>query len=277
MMQGLFQVARLLDFDLRVTGMQLSTPQNAKVTFDRPLAVFVGHDRREQAAVNTCLQSIAETTGVPTVAYPLVLDELRQLGLYNREVRKGPGGISIDAIDGRPFSTDFSFSRFLAPSLGRLIGGHDFALFMDCDMLVTRSFGELIKIVDLTKAVSCVQHDHAVRDRSLKMDGQLQQAYPRKNWSSFMLFNLRHPALQALTPAVVNKAKGSYLHGFEWVADDLIGALPHEWNHLVNYTLPAVIHYTEGGPWFEDYQSVPWAAEWTACRDRFEAARKREG
>jgi hypothetical protein len=268
-----FRVQRLLDVEYRFGGQPINSPLQARVTADRPLGVFVGHDRREEVAVEVCMQSIAETTTIPTVCYPLVMAELRQLGLYDRKVAPGPGGTRIDAIDGRPFSTDFSFSRFLVPALGIAGHSHDLAIFMDCDMLVTRSFKELLGYLDLSKAVSVVQHDHAVQDNSTKMDGQIQQAYQRKNWSSFMVFNLRHIALRALTPAYVNKARGSTLHQFDWLADDEIGWLPPEWNHLVGYTRPAVIHYTEGGPWFPDYQDVPWAREWLACRERLEQER----
>ena len=89
------------------------------------------------------------------------------------------------------------------------------------------------------------------------MDGAVQTVYPRKNWSSLMLFNCDHPAVRSLTPDVVNRESGAYLHRMQWVADEDIGALPVEWNWLEGWNekpaqgTPKVVHFTRGGPWFE--------------------------
>ena len=68
------------------------------------------------------------------------------------------------------------------------------------------------------------------------MDGAVQTAYPRKNWSSLMLFNCDHPSVKALTPEVVNRENGAYLHRLQWAEDSDIGALPVEWNWLEGWT-----------------------------------------
>ena len=100
------------------------------------------------------------------------------------------------------------------------------------------------------------------------MQGQAQTVYPRKNWSSFILWNCGHPANRLLQPSVVNTSPGSFLHQFQWLGDHEIGEVPKEWNHLAGYDdhRPAsdlsAIHYTSGGPWFERYLHCQYAAEW---------------
>jgi hypothetical protein len=75
-----------------------------------------------------------------------------------------------------------------------------------------------------------------------------------------------------LTPEYVNSASGLELHQFKWLqGDDLIGALPDRWNHLVGYNPPrrdaALVHYTLGGPYFDEYRSCEYSKEWFAERD----------
>jgi hypothetical protein len=107
------------------------------------------------------------------------------------------------------------------------------------------------------------------------MDGKEQAHYPRKNWSSFMLFNCDHPDVRALTPAVVNTVSPAYLHRFEWVRDHShIGALDLDWNFLVGEyakpeRTPRVLHYTIGGPWFEDWRNCDYADLWLHERDLY--------
>lgn len=60
---------------------------------------------------------------------------------------------------------------------------------------------------------------------------------------------------------------GIDLHRFTWLHDSQIGELPVEWNFLVGeYELPekvpANIHWTLGGPWFEEYRNAPYAGLW---------------
>jgi hypothetical protein len=107
------------------------------------------------------------------------------------------------------------------------------------------------------------------------MDGKPQSAYPRKNWSSFMVLNCDHPDVRALTPDVVNSAPPAYLHRFEWISDDSdIGELELNWNFLEGeYSrpeqTPAVIHYTNGGPWFEEWQNCDYADLWIKERNLY--------
>jgi hypothetical protein len=183
---------------------------------------------------------------------------LRELGLYTR-----PHDVNS--------STEFSLTRFLTPYIAAQDG---WVIFSDCDFLYTCDVHDVLTGLDTSKALYCVQHDYTPAHH-VKMDGKQQTVYPRKNWSSFMVFNCSHPDVQALTPAVVNAATPAYLHRFEWVRDDAaIGALGLEWNFLEGeYAkpdhVPRVIHFTNGGPWFDEWQDCDYADLWRNERDLF--------
>jgi len=163
-------------------------------------------------------------------------------------------------------STDFSFSRFLTPYLSGFSG---WSVFMDCDMLMLDDIANLFALRDERYAVMVVKHNHVPREERKFLD-QPQTAYQKKNWSSVMLFN--NAQCRALSPEYVNKASGLELHQFKWLGDDeLIGAIPERWNHLVGYNAPrrdaALVHYTLGGPYFEEYRNCEYAEEWRRERD----------
>lgn len=151
-----------------------------------------------------------------------------------------------------PQSTDFAISRFFVPILAH----SGWALFTDCDVVFMRDPHELFVHCDPSKAVMVVKHP-ALEDTTSKMDGQVQQRYHRKNWSSVIWWNLDHPANRRLNLTTLNQWPGRDLHAFGWLADSEIGELPAEWNWLVNVrpkpALPAIAHYTQGGPWFKTW------------------------
>jgi lipopolysaccharide biosynthesis glycosyltransferase len=160
-------------------------------------------------------------------------------------------------------STDFSFSRFLTPYLSDYSG---WSIFMDCDMVMREDIANLWALRDEHYAVMVVKHQHDPKDTT-KFLGQPQTAYAKKNWSSVILFN--NPLCTALTPDYVNHASGLELHQFKWLeSDDLIGELPRHWNHLVEVNDPdptvALVHFTEGGPYFQEYQNCEHAENWRA-------------
>lgn len=233
------------------------------------LRVYIGWDQREDLAWRVCASSLVRRTSIDLEIRRLDLHELLTAGLYWRNWHRD-GHVMVDDQDGRPFSTQFAFSRFLVPALCRRDGFHGWALFCDCDMLFTRDIAELLPLLDPAYALMCVQHQQAVAaGGGLKMDGQVQQGYPRKNWSSFMLFNMADGAHDILTAERVNSESGRWLHGLSWLEDRQIGALPEEWNWLEGYNMarapddpPAVIHYTRGGPWFEAWRDVAFAQLW---------------
>ena len=217
------------------------------------IRIYVGFDAVETASYHVLAHSIQARASEPVSIAPLMLSQLK--GVMTRERHELQ-------------STDFSFSRFLVPYL---CGYEGWALFMDCDMLVLDDMAELWKLRDDNFAVQVVKHDHVPKEKT-KFLGQKQTKYEKKNWSSVMLFN--NQKCKALTKDYVNEATGLDLHRFNWLGDDgLIGDIPHRWNHLVGYdkTVPvdevSNLHYTIGGPYFDDYKDTDYAAEWFAERD----------
>lgn len=223
-----------------------------------PVKVFVGYDSREDIAWQVCRHSLLRHSDENIEVIPLRQSALRELGLYTRPLDTGA-------------STEFSLTRFLTPYLAAQRG---WVIFCDCDFLFTTDIRNVLQGLDPAKAVYCVQHDY-VPAHQVKMDGKRQATYPRKNWSSFMIFNCDHPDVRALTPAVVNSVTPAYLHRFEWVADDeAIGSLEIDWNFLegeyaMPRTTPRVIHYTNGGPWFEQWQNCDYADLWLHERNLY--------
>lgn len=227
------------------------------------LKVFVGYDGREKVAYEVLKHSIEKNTTADVKVIPLYHKELRKQGYFKRPwVTEALTGNHQDLMDGRPFSTEFSHSRFLVPELMKFKG---WALFMDCDMIVRCDIKELFDLFDDKFAVMCVKHRQEVK-KSTKMDGSPQQAYYRKNWSSFVAWNCGHPANKQITKDVVNTATGSYLHGFTWLQDHQIGSLPDYYNWIEGCSRgmehPRIIHYTEGGPWFHGKKEIMYAQQW---------------
>lgn len=228
------------------------------------LTCYIGYDSREIDAFRVAKKSLLRHSSIPVLIGYLMLSILRQNGVYTRPHRLINGQM-IDGIDGRPFSTQFAFSRFLVPYLQEYKG---WAIFCDCDFLFTGDIAELIPLLDDTKAVMVVKHDH-IPSETVKMDGQAQQAYPRKCWSSFIAWNCAHPSNRGLGIRAVNTQSGRWLHGFSWLSDDEIGELPQTWNWLAGVSkplpeTPKAIHFTLGTPDLEGYENSPYADLWRA-------------
>jgi lipopolysaccharide biosynthesis glycosyltransferase len=224
------------------------------------MKIFVGYDPREDIAYRVCEYSIkARSQGVEVI--PLKQSELREAGIYTRE----PDTLS---------STEFTFTRFLVPHLTEYTG---WAIFCDCDFLFQCDVEEIFKQAQDQYAVMCVQHDYTPPEGD-KMDGCKQLPYPRKNWSSLILWNCGHPANRALTPEAVSSEQhtGQFFHRFQWLPDDLVGPITHEYNWLVNWYhepedgRPKAIHYTEGGPWFDNYKFCEYGYQWAEEKNRYE-------
>jgi lipopolysaccharide biosynthesis glycosyltransferase len=220
---------------------------------DAPFRVFIGWDQREPIAYDVAKFSLERRASIPIEVTPIKLSELRERKLYWRPQ---------DPLA----TTDFTYSRFLTPALA---GYKSWALFCDCDFLFLGDIAGLAEYTKTPKAVFCVQHDYTPKDTT-KMDGKPQTAYPRKNWSSLMLFNCDHPSVKTLTPEVVNTQTGAYLHRMQWAKDEDIGALPVTWNWLEGWNekpaqgTPNVVHFTRGGPWFPGWQNVDYGDLWRA-------------
>jgi hypothetical protein len=211
----------------------------------QPLRIFVGWEPREALAYHVFAHSILRRASIPVAITPIMQGQLRGNDLYWREK---------DAHA----ATEFSLTRFLVPALADYRG---LAIFADCDMLMQADIAELVEIAEEQRllhgdgpAVLVAKHDYVPKS-AIKMDGQVQTAYPMKNWSSFMVMDAAK--CRMLTPRYVNAATPADLHRFVWLGDhrhELVGDLPLDWNWLVSEYLenPSAknLHYTLGGPWF---------------------------
>lgn len=233
------------------------------------IPVYIGWDPREDLAYQVCSSSLRRHATQPLYIKKISAYDLSwpgQDGVYTRDWYQR-GTQKYDKIDGKPFSTDFSFARFMVPTLMQYEG---WALFHDCDFYWRDDVSKLWSLRDDDYAVMVVKHDYRPRD-AVKMDGQKQEPYPRKNWSSLILWNCGHEANRSLTRNAVNSEDGSWLHGFRWLDDSLIGSLPECWNWLEGHSTssdPKAVHFTRGGPWWTDYMDVPFSEEWRKERER---------
>ena len=228
-----------------------------------PHAIWVGHDGREPEATTVCEMSLRKHSKAPLFIQRLHEPALRHIGMYRREWTV-TDGVKYDQRDRRPFSTAFAFSRFLVPSLMQHAG---WALFVDADFLFRADVGQLFAQADPKYAAMVVKHE-PLPQAGRKMDGQIQQPYFRKNWSSCILFNCAHTSNQRLGPFQVNGMAGQWLHAFSWLEDAEIGALDPLWNHLVGVQ-PYVrdvkaAHFTLGIPTMPGHERDAFAEEWRA-------------
>ena len=224
------------------------------------LRVFVGWDRREERAYKVATASLRRHASVPLSITALDIRRLGHQGILRRPVIERDGRM-FDVLSGAPQSTEFAISRFLVP----LLAQDGWALFVDCDVVFTGDVAELLKLADSRYAVMCVKHAPLMQSGT-KMDGQAQLSYPRKNWSSVVLWTCQHPAHSRLTLDVVNGARGLDLHNFHWLEDEHIGALPAGWNWLVNVEsqpeATRIAHFTLGGPWLPGWVRQPHDELW---------------
>lgn len=211
----------------------------------QPIPVYVGYDPREAVAYHTFCQSVLDHASRPVAFIPLALDTLQ--------------GYTEDHTDG---SNEFIYSRFLVPWLQ---GFQGWAIFADGDMICRGDIAELWDRRNHYAAVMVAKHDYRTK-HSRKYLGQKNEDYPRKNWSSVILWNCAHFKNRTLTPEVVKNSPGSFLHRFSWLQDDQISALPLDWNWLVSEYPPnekaKLVHQTLGTPCFKDYATQDTADEW---------------
>jgi len=215
--------------------------------------IFIGYDQREHKAYEVCEHSIQQRSKIK-------INKLfsEDIETYNRDW-------------GESMSTDFTFTRFWVPSLSNFKG---WSFFCDCDFLFLADPLEILQNVDDSKAVYVVKHPGYIPNSQIKMDGIPQHRAFRKNWASFTLFNNAHPKNQVLTPDYLNNHRpGLDFHQFRWLDDEDIGSLPLEWNCLDEYyhlENPKAIHYTDGGPWFDNYEETSYSDLWIKERDEMD-------
>ena len=224
-------------------------------------AYYIGVDHREPGALRVTESSARAYASRPLQIGYLEHIDLRRRQLFDRPWRIIEDGTYMDERDGRPFSVQFSHSRFLTPIVAKQDGITDWALFTDCDWLWLDDIYKLLAEADPSKTVMVVPHRFDPVG-TVKMDGQIQSRYNRKLWSALMLWNLKSDKLPTIE--MVNMASGNRLHTFEWLQDSDIGFLSESWHWVPNYSpttaagrkaeddnrhLPInAIHFTYGPP-----------------------------
>lgn len=210
------------------------------------IRLFVGHDAREAVAFDVFVHSVLTRATSPVSITPLALNTMRN---HYRE-QHGDG------------SNEFIYSRFLVPYLCNFMG---WAIFADGDMLCRDDIAKLWRLRDSSKAVQVVKHQYKTK-AATKYLGAKNEDYPRKNWSSVILWNCGHPENHRLLPEYVMNCTGKHLHRFNWLPDELVGELPTAWNWLATeYDMnkwAALVHYTLGTPCFKEYRDCDYADEW---------------
>jgi lipopolysaccharide biosynthesis glycosyltransferase len=211
----------------------------------KPIPIFVGYDPREAIAYHVCANSIIRQASQPVAIIPLALN------LFTDYTETHTDG-----------SNHFIYSRFLVPHLMDYTGH---AIFIDGDMIVRGDIAELWNLRRHDVDVQVVKHDYKTR-MTEKYLGSRNEDYPRKNWSSVILWNCQNPANKKLTPDFVEKATGAELHRFSWIRDERIGELPIEWNWLPDEfganPQAKLLHYTLGTPCFTEFHDTPQGDEW---------------
>jgi len=215
------------------------------------IKIVVGFDQRESIAYHVFIQSIIENSSLPVLFVPLAINVLN--GYKETHTDK---------------SNDFIYSRFLTPYLNNFNG---WAIFADGDMICQADIKELWDLRDESKALLVVKHDYQTKVHK-KYLGNINENYPRKNWSSVILWNCAHPKHKILTPEFIASQTGKYLHRFSWLDDNDIGELPKEWNWLaIEYPEnknAKLIHYTLGTPCFKEYKNTEMADIWYETYNR---------
>ena len=213
--------------------------------------VVVGFDQKEAIAFHTFTQSVIEKSSLPVTFTPLAVNTLKD---YKEEHTDG--------------SNAFIYSRFLTPYLNDFKG---WAIFADGDMICQADIKELWDLRDESKALLVVKHNYKTK-ASQKYLGNINENYPRKNWSSVVLWNCSHPSHKILTPDFITQQTGKYLHRFSWLNDNDIGDLPIEWNWLaIEYPVnikAKLIHFTLGTPCFMSYRNTEMANYWLEANKR---------
>ena len=211
----------------------------------KPIPVFVGYDPREAIAYHVCANSIIRNASAPVAIIPVALN------LFT-DYKETHGDNS----------NHFVYTRFLVPYLMDFRGR---AIFIDGDMVVRGDVIELYESLQTAHDVAVVKHDYKTR-MPVKYMGAPNEDYPRKNWSSVIVWDCQSYPNRRLTPDFVQKQPGSFLHRFAWIDDDRIQALPTEWNWLPDElgenTQAKLLHYTLGTPCFREFADTTQAAEW---------------
>jgi lipopolysaccharide biosynthesis glycosyltransferase len=209
------------------------------------IPIYIGYDPREAIAFHVCVNSIIRQASQPVAIIPLALNLLSDY-----QETHGDG------------SNQFIYSRFLVPYRQNYQG---WAIFIDGDMILRTDICELWNLRHNDYDVMVTKHNYTTKS-SVKYLGASNQDYPRKNWSSVILWNCASSANQCLTPDYIQTSTGSHLHRFQWLSDEKIGTLPLEWNWLPDEygrnSRAKLLHFTLGTPCFYEYSESAHSQEW---------------
>lgn len=211
--------------------------------------IYIGWDSKYSIASSVCKKSILMNTNHQYECHYLKRDEIK--GFTRREPNE---------------STEFTFTRFLVPLLNNWEG---YAVFCDNDFLFLDNISRMLMKINPHKAVSVVKHKYKPKDKT-KMNDKPQINYPRKNWSSLMVWNCSHPSNKVLTLDYINKSSASDLHEFRWLKNNEIGEIDYTWNYLTDWYTegePKALHFTTGGPWLKGYENAKYANDWHRLRN----------
>jgi lipopolysaccharide biosynthesis glycosyltransferase len=209
------------------------------------IPIFIGYDPREAIVFHVCVNSIIRHSTTPVQIIPLALSLFQD---YKETHTDG--------------SNAFIYSRFLVPYLSNWLGH---AIYIDGDMVVKSDITKLWHMRNFLMDIQVVKHDYKTR-MPVKYLGSKNEDYPRKNWSSVIIWNCESHPNRCLTPEYIMKSTGSHLHRFEWLQDDRIGSIPIEWNWLPDEFGPnpnaKLLHYTLGAPCFKEFADTDMAEDW---------------
>jgi hypothetical protein len=218
------------------------------------IRLFCGYDAREAVGFHAFVQSVVEHSSEPVAITPI----------YSGERRDGTNA--------------FTYSRFLVPWM---CGFEGFALWVDgADMLAAGDLADLWAEREGWYAAKVVKHDYVPKSDRKYVGTEMEapnEAYPRKQWSSVILWDCEHYLNRVLTPQYVAEHDGAHLHRFGWIPDeqqDQIGELSVKWNWLCDEyganTSAKLLHWTNGIPGFYAYRDSPHSEEWRAAVRRMQ-------
>lgn len=196
------------------------------------MRIYIGYDEKLKEQYNMCEYSIRKHCKDVEII-KLDKNDLIARGLYTR-------------INNIMDATDFSMTRFFVPYLNDFEG---VALYIDSDFIMTRSVKEIFDSFDKTNAIALVKHNY-VSKFDEKANGKVNLRYPRKNWSSLMMFNCGHPSNKILNLEYLNNTDSTMLHSISWLPYPEVGEFPQDYNFLVGEyeKIPLGLHYTIGEP-----------------------------
>ena len=207
------------------------------------IRIFCGYDKREAVGFHVFVESLIRHTDSAVAIIPLIGEQ-------------------------RDGTNAYTYARFLVPYLCNFEGS---AIFVDgSDMLLRTDIKQLAKLANSQYAVQVVRHDYRTHHPRKYLGTTMESPnsdYPRKNWSSVMIWNCGYAANRWLTPKAIGDSEGAFLHRFGWLDSEEIGPLPVRWNALIGEQKapdPHIAHFTLGIPAIDAYQESDFAEEWRA-------------